>query len=169
MSNDTRREALIDEVRALRERWRRLVADVGPDRLEEPGAMGDWTFKDVAAHLTVWRRRTVNRLEAAARGEPEPANPWPANLRPAELGEDEDDPTNAWIHDQTKDRPAAELLAEADAIYDDFIAAIRALPSKAVTDPNRFPWLAGKALADGGFGSHLDEHEPGIRGWLEDR
>ena len=40
--------------------------------LEQPGAMGDWTFKDVAAHLTAWRRRTVVRLEAAARGEAEP-------------------------------------------------------------------------------------------------
>jgi hypothetical protein len=164
MSDETRREALIEELRAVRERWRRLVADVGPDRLEEPGAMGTWTFKDVAAHLTAWRRRTVARLQAAARGEPEPPSPWPA-----ELGDNEDDPINAWIHDQTKDRPASELLAEADAIYDEFIAAIRALPSEVVTDPDRVPWLQGNALADGGFGGHLDEHEPDVRRWLADR
>jgi hypothetical protein len=164
MSDEARREALIEEVRAVRERWRRLVADVGPDRLEEPGAMGDWTFKDVAAHLTAWRRRTVARLEAAARGKPEAKAPWPA-----ELGDDEDDTINAWIHDRTKDRPAAELLAEADATYDDFIAAIRAVPSDAVTDPSRFASLEGNALADGGFGGHLDEHEPDVRRWLEGR
>jgi hypothetical protein len=166
VSDDTRRDVLIEEVRAVRERWRRLVADVGPDRLEEAGAMGNWTFKDVAAHLTVRRRRTVARLEAAARGEREPAPPWPA-----EIGDNDDDneAINAWIHDRTKDRPAAELLRDADAIYDDFIAAIRALPIDAVTDPNWFSWLAGNALADGGFGSHLDEHEPDVRRWLEDR
>src|SRR5215212_9030215 len=127
MDDEARREALLERDHAVRARWRRLVADVGPDRLEEPGAMGDWTFKDVAAHLTAWRRRTVNRLEAAARGQPEPRPPWPA-----ELGEDEDDPINAWIHDQTRDRPAADLLREADAIYDEFIAAIKALPSEAI-------------------------------------
>jgi len=121
--------------------------------------MGDWTFKDVAAHLTGWRRRTVARLAAAADGEPEPPAPWPASL-------DEDDPINDWIHERTKDRPAAELLAESDAVYDDFVAAIRALPIEALTDRGRFPWLEGEALADADFAGHLNEHEPDIRRWL---
>jgi hypothetical protein len=43
------------------------------------------------------------------------------------------------------------------------------VPSDAVTDPSRFPWLEGNALADGGFGGHLDEHEPDVRRWLEGR
>jgi hypothetical protein len=161
MTGEAKREALIERIEGVRERWRRLVGDVHPDRLEEPGAMGDWTFKDVAAHLTAWRRRTVSRLEAAARDEPEPPTPWPP-----ELADAEDDPINAWIHDRTKDRPAAELLREADAVYDDFIAAIRALPLDAVTSPNRFAWLEGTALADADFGGHLDEHEPDVRRWL---
>src|SRR3954463_1532645 len=114
MTDEARREQVIAGIEAVRQRWRALVADVGPNRLEQPGAMGDWTFKDVAAHLTAWRRRTVARLEAAARGEPEPPAPWSAELP----GDAEDDPINDWIHERTKDRPAAELLAEADAVYD---------------------------------------------------
>ena len=161
MNDESQREAVLEGIANVRERWRRLVADVGPDRVEEPGAMGDWTFKDVAAHVTAWRRRTVNRLEAAVRGAPEPPAPWPA-----ELGEDEDDSINAWIHDQTKDRPANEMLREADAIYDEFIAAIKALPADAIRDPERFPWLGGTALADADFGGHLDSHEPDVRRWL---
>jgi hypothetical protein len=161
MAGEESREALIEHIEGVRERWRRLIADVGPDRLEEPGAMGDWTFKDVAAHLTTWRRRTVNRLNAAARGEPEPPNFWPDDL-----GDSEDDTINAWIHDQTKHRPAAELLAESDAVYEDFVAAVRALPIEAITDPNRFAWMNGEALADSDFGGHLGEHEPDVRRWL---
>jgi hypothetical protein len=158
--DEARRQALIERIEGVRRRWQTLVAAVGKDRIEQPGAMGDWTFKDLAAHITSWRRRTVNRLEAAGRGEPEPPNPWPA-----ELGEDEDDAINAWIHDRTKDRPATELLAESDAIYDEMIAAVRALPIEAVTSPDRFPWLGGP-LADADFGGHLDEHEPSVRAWL---
>ena len=164
MNDETQREAVIEGIAKVRERWRRLVADVGPDRLKQPGAMGDWTFKDVALHLTAWRRRTVNRIEAAARGEPQPLNPWPAELSSGT--DDEDDIINGWIHDQTKDRRAGEALAEADAVYDDFVAAVRALPIEAVVDPNRFPWLEGDALADADFSGHLDEHEPGVRRWL---
>jgi Mycothiol maleylpyruvate isomerase N-terminal domain len=163
MTDEARRTLLIENIGSIRNRWRGLVGDVG-DRIEEPGAMGEWTFKDVAAHLTAWRRRTVDRLGAAARGEPEPAPFWPPSL-----GEDEDDPINAWIHEQTKDRPSAELLAEADAVYDDFIASIRALPIEDVTKPGRFPWLEGEALADVDFSGHLDEHEPDVRRFLESR
>jgi Protein of unknown function (DUF1706) len=161
MTDEERRTALIEQIQATRERWLKLVADVGEARVEEPGAMGDWTFKDVASHLTAWRRRTVDRLEAAARGEPEPPPPWPQSL-----GMDEDDPINAWIHERTKDRPADETLADADAVYDDFIAAIQALPMEAVSDPQRFAWLEGEALADADFGEHLASHEPDVRRML---
>ena len=58
------------------------------------------------------------------------------------------------------------MLADADAIYDAFIAAIQALPLKDATDPERFDWLEGEALVDSDFGGHLAEHEPEVRRWL---
>ena len=161
MTDDVARVRLIAHIRDVQQRWRRLVAEVDHDRMEQPGAMGDWTFKDVAAHLTGWRRRTVLRLEAAARGDPPPANPWPA-----ELGTDEDDTINAWMHDQFVDRQLADVLAEADGVYDDMVAAIETLPPDILTDPNRFDWMEGVALADGDFSGHIGEHEPDVRRWL---
>jgi hypothetical protein len=161
MTDDDARGRQIAHIRGLQERWRRLVAEVPDERMEEPGPMGEWTFKDLAAHLTGWRRRTVMRLEAAARGEPPPANPWPA-----ELGDDEDDPINAWMHDQSRDRPLAEVLAEADRVYDDFVAAVETLRPDMLTDPKRFDWLGGAALAEADFAGHLNEHEPDVRRWL---
>ncbi len=126
--------------------------------------MGHWTFKDVASHLTGWRRRTINRLEAAARGEPEPANPWPSDL-----GDEEDDTINGWMHERTKDRPLDEALAEADGIWDEFAAVVETLPGELLTDPSRFAWMEEQALADGDFAGHLDEHEPDVRRWLAAR
>ncbi|PZR61676.1 MAG: hypothetical protein DLM71_08060 [Chloroflexi bacterium] len=164
MTDDDARARLMAHIRDGQQRWRRLVADVGDDRMEQPGPMGEWTFKDLAAHLTAWRRRTVLRLEAAGRGEPAPPNPWPA-----ELGDEEDDPINAWMHEQSRDRPLPEVLAEADSVYDHFAAAVETLPPDAVTDPNRFDWMEGVALADGDFTGHLDEHEPDVRRWLASR
>jgi hypothetical protein len=155
------RTDFIDRINAAHDRWRRLVADVGEERMELPGAMGDWTFKDVASHLTAWRRRTIGRVEAAGRGQPEPPSPWPA-----ELGEDEDDPINAWIHDQTKDRSLSDVLAEADAAYDQLVAAVQAVPLSAATDPGRFAWVGGGTLLDIDPAGHLIEHEADVRRWL---
>ena len=81
---------------AERAAWRALVAKVPPERMDEPGAMGEWTFRDTVSHLAAWRRRTIGRLEAAARGEPRPPNPWPAGT--------DGDKTNDWFREQDANR-----------------------------------------------------------------
>ena len=73
------RAALLDAVRGLREELERVVAEAGEARMEQPGSFGEWTFKDLIAHLTGWRQTTAARLEAGLRGE-EPVFPWPARL-----------------------------------------------------------------------------------------
>jgi hypothetical protein len=68
--------------------------------MEQPGVAGPWSIKDIVAHLTGWRWRTVGRLQAALRGEPEPEPPWPAHLQT-------DDEINAWIYETNRDARCA--------------------------------------------------------------
>lgn len=153
---------LLATVEAEREHWRRLVAEVGPDRLELPGAMGEWAFKDLAAHLTGWRDRTTARLAAAARGQNEPPPPWPAELT-------EDDAINGWIRDQNADKSPEEVLAEADLSYDRLAAALAALSDEDIATPGRFAWMEGGSIASADLFGHLhEEHEPEVRRWLAD-
>ena len=50
------------------------------------------------AHLTGWRRRTVNRLRAEGRAEPEPPPPWPAYLQTDdEINHEHDPDMRAWL------------------------------------------------------------------------
>jgi hypothetical protein len=149
-----------DVIRADQQFWRDLAAEVGPDRYTEPGPMGEWNFGDLAGHLLAWRNRSISRLEAAARGEPDPAPPWPA-----ELGDD-DDRINDWIRENDAGRGPAELVAGYDDSYDRVIRALEALPEDALTDPDAFPWAEGP-LVEATFTGHLhDEHVPAVRAWL---
>jgi len=151
---------LIAAIRADQQFWRELVAEVGPDRLAEPGPMGKWTFGDMAGHLLGWRNRTIARLEAAGRGEPEPADPWPSDL-------DDDDRVNDWIHEQHAARSPEQNVADYDASFDRLVAAIEAIPESKLTDPAAFPWM-GDALVNVQFTDHLhDEHVPSVRAWLD--
>ena len=68
----------IAALRADQEFWRATAAEVGPARYAEPGPMGEWSFGDMAGHLSGWRERTLNRVLALGRGEPEPVPAWPA-------------------------------------------------------------------------------------------
>ena len=48
---------LLEAIEREREAWEALLAEVGEDRMLEAGPMGEWTFKDLVAHLNGWRAR----------------------------------------------------------------------------------------------------------------
>ncbi len=160
MSSTKTKANLLARIEEEREYWHRLVAKVDRARMEEPGPMGQWTFKDLAGHLTGWREQTINRLEAAGRGDEAPPTPWPAHLV-------EDDEVNDWIMAQNRDRPLSDVLEAADASYQRLASAISGLSEDDVTTPGRFPWADDQALAEADFSGHLrEEHEPDIHAWL---
>jgi tetratricopeptide (TPR) repeat protein len=86
----------VDEGRGRESELEALVVDApaNPD--------GTWTAKDHLAHLSWWRWRSARTLEASRTGgEPPPALP------------DNDDVQNAIIYGEVRDRPAAEVKADA--------------------------------------------------------
>jgi hypothetical protein len=156
------RDELLQQIRDEREAWNALLAEVGEDRMEEPGPMGDWNFKDLVAHLTAWRERTLARLAAGPDGDvPPPA--WPASLTT-------DDEINDWIHEQHRDRPLGDVLADADQSYERLAHLIETMPEEDLTTPGRFEWMEDTPLVEADFFGHLhEEHEPSIRAWLQSR
>ncbi|MCC7022595.1 MAG: ClbS/DfsB family four-helix bundle protein [Thermomicrobiales bacterium] len=147
-----------------RQAWEDLLAEIGEARMLEPGPMGDWSFKDLTAHLTGWRARWLQRLEAAANGQPEPPPVWPANRTT-------DDEINAWIHEINEDRLLGEVIGESRESFARLAEIVQMLPDEALNDPGRFPWLEGQALGpalvNGGYFGHFhEEHEPDVRRWL---
>src|SRR3954453_24120038 len=83
--------------------WRALLAEVGEDRMLLPGVGGEWTFKDVVAHLNGWRARTVNLLGGAV------DRPFPADLTSDEDSDVGVEEINRWIHDANENRLAADV------------------------------------------------------------
>jgi len=125
--------------------------------------MGEWSFRDLAGHLLGWRNRTIARLEAAVRNQPEPAPPWPAEL-------DDDDVINDWIRDNDRNRSSQELIDAYDASYDRLAAAVEAISPEQFETPGAFGWLDGDALRNADPTSHFhDEHEATVREWLARR
>jgi hypothetical protein len=155
-----RRADLLAELDGENQRWERLLADIGADRMEEPGVAGAWSIKDIVAHLAAWRRRTVGRIEAVANGQPEPAHAWPAELL-------EDDEINAWFHARDRDKSVRDVLAESRGVFQQLVAAVAKLPEDALSDPARFPWMEGAPLSGAAFFGHFhDEHEADMRAFL---
>jgi uncharacterized protein (TIGR03083 family) len=155
------RDDLLEQIRAERAQWQDLVTEIGPERMGRPGPMGDWTFKDLAAHLTGWRARTIARIKAGPGREP--ASAWPAHLT-------EDNEINQWIYERSRAQSLDEVLSDADQSFEDLAEAISALSDEDLTVPGRFAWTDDRALVDVPFFGHFHEgHEPSLRAWMEAR
>ena len=137
-----------------------LLNEIGKGRMETPGVAGFWSVKDIVGHITSWRRRTVQRLQAVAKSEDAPPPPWPADLK-------DDDSINAWFYERERAKSVEQVLNDSRQVFQELRAAIDALPEDTLADPRRFPWLEGKPLTAVLLFSHFhEEHEPGMRTWL---
>jgi hypothetical protein len=137
-----------------------LLGEIGEAYMTQPGAAGDWSIKDIVAHLTGWRRRTVASFQAALRHESSFSPPWPSNLEGA-------DEINAWIYAANQDRPLSDVLEESRAVFEELVATLSAFPEAELFAPNRFDWLEGEPMSAAAFFGHFhEEHEPDMWAWL---
>ena len=63
---------LLTDLQDEQTQWEALLGEIGEEHMTQPGVAGEWSIKDIVAHLTGWRRRTVERFQAALRQEPSP-------------------------------------------------------------------------------------------------
>lgn len=161
MSMNQSKDQLLAALQHEQAGWKKLLDDIGEAHMTEPGVAGEWSIKDIVAHLTGWRRRTVARLQAALKQESEPAPIWPAHFQT-------DDDINAWIYAANQDRPLADVLHDSDVVFQQVVDALSAFPEAAFLDPTRFGWMGGEPLTGATFFAHFhDEHESDMRAWLD--
>jgi hypothetical protein len=141
--------------------WQALLDEIGEANMTQPEVAGGWSIKDIIAHLTGWRRRTVRRLQAALNHERAFSPPWPPELR-------EDDEINAWIYAANRDRPLAGVLGDSREVFQQLADAIDAFSEDEFQELQRSPWLEGEPLSGKLFFAHFhEEHEPDMRAWLD--
>ena len=108
------RQALVDTLRAARATERTVFDALDAADRDTPPADGEWSAKDIQAHLGAWRRHMTERLAAIREGRPE-----------AESG-GETDATNAVIHAERADWPWDRVAQDAEASATDLVAEIEA-------------------------------------------
>lgn len=157
---------LLDWLREEYRQWEAFLEQIGPARMEQPGVNGDWSMKDMVAHMIGTQPQMTASLQAAQRGEPEPPPPWPAHLKT-------DDEINAWIYETNRGRSLREVLDESREIFQQFLAVVEGLPDDVRIEEIHkhrtyyLAWVGAKRFPIGEFFDHFhDDHEPDIRAWL---
>lgn len=167
MAETMSKSALLEKVDAGRTEWDALISDVPEARMTEPGAAGDWSVKDVLAHVAVYERWTADQLNAMMRGETEM---YVAPDEPPGAGTDDTDAQNAAYYEVWRNRSLADIRREEGEAFALLRAAIARAPEDLLNESARFAWLNGTAvwlLIRGNSYGHYDDHTPSIRAWLD--
>lgn len=157
------KKQLLAEMQSEQAAWLTLLDEIGEENMTQPEVAGGWSIKDIVAHITGWRRRTVLRFRAALDPTVDMTPYWPAELDE----DDEVDEINAWIYEANQDRPLADVLNDSREVFQQLVAEVSALSDEQLNDPQRFPWLEGERLTGAFiFGHFHEEHESDMRAWL---
>jgi hypothetical protein len=167
------RDELVAGFEREHEWWRALLGAIGTDRMEEPGMMGDWSAKDLIAHLNGWQWKTVASFRCSLSGESLPPTPWPQEWNdPADWEQDgEVDPINAWLREQASPLPAHDVVATSLRQWDELSEILAGLTDGQWREPQRFRRLQGQSLAqllsERVLSAHAYEHaETDVEPWL---
>jgi len=160
------RDQVLDHMQRKRAEWEALLAKVPAGLIEVPGDEGQWSVKDVIAHIAHYERWMAAFLESVARGE----KPVVSELDRLELHA-----RNARIYELNRDVPLDRVLAEARQSYQRLVNAVRGLedgdflPGSRFSLPIREIWGDDYPLAEaigGDSFDHYDDHIAPLRAWL---
>lgn len=135
----------------MAERYRALqsaLAHVDDAALQRPGSWGDWSLKDLLAHLIYWQSSTIQRLQLYADGRIAEA----AALAPAD--EAAMNVMNLGVYQANREQSPAEMRRVFATTYQALRTAAKSIPPEQYRDetlPLR-AWLAGNSY------EHYDEH-----------
>ncbi len=142
-------EGLVEAIVGAREEWDAFVRQVAPSDLERPGVCGNWSMKDVVAHIAWHEREMIGLLETHVLA----GSPW--WLLPT-------DERNDKIYEQNKDRAAEDVLREAAETFPHLLRAIKGLADEDLNDPARFAdmppdWIPWRIIAQNTY-EHYEVH-----------
>ncbi len=163
------KEELLAILWRMRADIERFAAEAGPGRMEVPGVAGDWSLKDVIAHLNAWRWWSVARMEGALRNE-EPRPIWVADVDEWEEGNV--DQINEEFFESSRQKSVLDVLRDSRATFDRLEDAIMALTDEQLFESGRYAWLEGypvSAIVLGSAGHLFEDHERDINLFLSRR
>lgn len=158
-------------IRAVRAAWRaELLAtmareraallsamlDLDPAALSGTPVAGDWTCKDLLAHVAAWDEFVTARIELVLAG------------RAAEIARVETRERNAELYPERKDWPLERALAAADGARRALLAALARVPDEELHRARRFAWgeASIRRWAELRF-KHDAEHRLELEAWRE--
>jgi hypothetical protein len=148
-------QALADDLVAARQAFNEALADVDPALLTAPGLVGQWSARELIAHLAYWAGHATEALHHAEQG------------RVEEFGEDEMDvdARNAVVARVAAETDLATVRQREEAAFDALVARLKRADPAWLDDRVSYGDTLEYVVRDDGA-DHYREHTADLRAWF---
>lgn len=158
---------ILERAETARASFDRLLVEVGETRMEQPGVEGDWSVKDIIAHVMAYDRWTAAQLNAAREGRAAtPQEEFGLDAPPPGADTLDTEARNMALRAFYRDAPLAGILADAEHAFALLMEAIASLTDEQLADPAFLGWSESlttvQCIAIQTW-EHYEAHEPALR------
>lgn len=140
------KQELLALMHATRQELEALLAQLTPAQLSQPGVAGDWSVKDMLAHIAWYQAEEVEFFgETGVAASPLWATPQDAR--------------NELLLAQNRERTLDDILAEFRCAFARFCSVVEGLSDAELKQPGRFPDTSVDRLPWQAIAVHSYEHD----------
>ncbi len=154
---------LLGLIQAERIHLESLLGHLSNRQMLHTAVQGEWTIKDIFAHITAWEQRLLTWLQATKRNEtpirPEPGATW-----------DDIDRINECSYQASRNRQLNDVLRDARHSYQQVLEMVQSFSEEDLTQPGRYTWTEDAPLwlsIKSNTYEHYHEHAEAIRAEME--
>jgi hypothetical protein len=139
MPRPTTKTGLLEAIEIERNALEQLLAELSPEQMLEPGIVGEWTVKDVLAHLIEWEHMVLRWHAAGLQGK--------VPVTPAEGFNWAQLPLlNQQIYERYHNRPLADIQKEFKSSFRNILKTIQGLSDEDLFTHRRYTWTKNNTL-----------------------
>jgi len=146
-----------------RQEFMAAVDGLSDTQMQETGANGDWTVKDIMYHISLWEAELVTLLWHAASGK------TPTTVH---FTQEHFDQTNAQWYLQGKNRALETIREDFNGVHNQIKRRLNDFSDEDLNTTQRFPWQRDYPLwewiGSDSFG-HVPEHTAQVLAWRKAR
>jgi hypothetical protein len=157
MQNPQTVQELIDLVNTEHDTWQALIEQIEPEKMLEPGVSGEWSLKDVIAHLTWHENEMIGMIRSHT-------------FKGSDLWDLITDERNAIIHEENRDKSLQQVQDESNQVHQQLMELLPTLSDEDLTKPDNFigmppDWQPWTILADNTY-QHYQHHIRDLKRWM---
>jgi hypothetical protein len=163
---------LLERMRAGREEWDGLIAQIPDSARTESALAGGWSVKDLIVHVAAYENWTAAQIRAANEGRaPADSERYGVEEMPPDPEGWDLDRQNAAIYAQYKETPLAEVMSFSRQAFANLVAAVEAVSDADLSRVGAQAWTGDTTLLEiipGQCYAHYEQHTDELKSIADD-